>query len=217
MRSLNYSDGTVGITVTNDPVRGTISWAWSKAEFEAEFSVSIGQFDKVIYEPDRNEYLVVDINSTVVQRFSDPTEHPALNVVHTHFDFVLAKAIERIDNISNPYYGLTLPEAKKEKISQMRFAVLGYFEGNYSLDQQTLMNSLALLPSTPNDVKLDIASVLEWIKQVMYHFFLTVNAINAATSLAEFETVTWDFEQFNATKPAHTLQSLYTRVYLSEH
>ena len=131
MRSLNYSNGVVGLTVTNDPTYGTISWVWEKADFESEFSVSIGSFDKVIYEPDRGEYIIVEVNSPIVQRFSDPSEHPALNIVHTNFDIVLAKAIEHIDNIDNPYYQLTLAQAKKKKAELMRFAVIGYFEGNY--------------------------------------------------------------------------------------
>ena len=216
MRALNYSDGRVGLTITNDPTYGTISWVWTKEEFENEFSVTIDAFDKVIYEPDRGEYLIVAVNSTQVQRFNDPSEHPALNLIHTHFDFVLAKVIEYLENADNPYYGLTLAEAKKKKAELMRFAVIGYFEGNYSLDQQTLLNSLAQLPSTPTAVKLDIAEVFEWIKTVMYHFFITLNTINAASNAAEFEAAVWDFSQYDATKPTHTIQSIYTAVYLSE-
>lgn len=218
MRSLNYSGGYVGLTNTNHPVYGDVRHSWSKADFEAEFSVTLDNFDKVVYEPDRGMYIVVDKDSTEIRSFSDPSGHPALARIHQYFNAVLARAIEQhIRETTDPYYALSLSQAKEVKRQRIKNDLLAFFDTTYSLDQQTLMNSLGILPSTPNDIKLDIAECLEWVKQVMYSFFITLNDIQNAGDLAALMLVVWDFSQLLATKPAHTIQSLYTRLYLSEH
>jgi len=213
MRSFNLSDGMVAILYTNHPTYGTISYTWTREEFEAEFNIDTTAYDKIIYEPDRSEYLVVERNSLLIQSFDDPSEHPAINFIHNHFDQALNIAIiDHIRNTTNPYYQMTVNEIKDLKRQSLLGELYIYLDENYNSTIMASLSLVAQMPATATEVKQDILAIANWIVSVDKYFFSTRETINNAVDTTAVINVSWDFSQFDATKPSITIKSIFDQL-----
>lgn len=213
MRSFNLSSGMVSITYTNHPTYGDISYAWSIKEFESTFNIDTTAYDVIIYEPDRNEYLIVEKDSTVIQTFNDPSENVAIQFIANHFDVALQYAIrEHIRNTTDPYYQMTVDEIKEIKRNTLLGDLYLYTDQNYNSTIMATLSLVAQMPATATEVKLEILAIANWIVSVDKYYFASRTAINAAADVSEILNVTWDFSQFDATKPSTSLQSIFDQL-----
>lgn len=209
MRSFNLSDGRVGLTVTNDPTYGMISYSWTVEQFESFFGIDTSAYDKVIYEPDRDMYLIALKEAVEVESFDDPTQHVALLFMQNNFNVAYDIAVrEHIRNTTDPYYQMTLQEVLPLKREELLLALYAYQEEGYSTHVVSVLSLLAQLPSMPGSSLSSIGEIANWLADVTKYYFSVRDQLNAATNVEDLLDITWDFTPFTTSKPTVSIKNI---------
>jgi len=106
---------------------------------------------------------------------------------------------------------------KKTDISSHRTMISGalnqevntYINSHYDQGTQSSFNGIYAKRDTPDTVKDDLDLVWAWIATVMGYYYQKKNDI---LTLEAFDEVTWDFSQFDSTKPDVTLAGIMAEL-----
>ena len=85
-----------------------------------------------------------------------------------------------------------------------------YIFSNYDIGVQSTLQSIYNDPNTIAGTKAKVKEIWGWIRttDILPYYYMKKNDIKNITTVDELINITWDFNQFDATKPAHTLESL---------
>ena len=97
-----------------------------------------------------------------------------------------------------------VPPTKEELLQQINQAVNQYIFQYYDAGTQISFNSIYVHPATEQEAKTALESVWAWISSIMQYYYTQKAQIESSV----ITSATWDFTQFDATKPPVTLASL---------
>jgi hypothetical protein len=99
----------------------------------------------------------------------------------------------------------TLKDRKLEKINR---DVQAYIYTKYDIGTQTSLQAIYTQSDTPIEVKTQLDLLFTWISTVMKHYYTQKNLIK--TTEEDWESITWNFSQFDATDPVVSLATYFS-------
>ncbi len=105
--------------------------------------------------------------------------------------------VTRINNITNDIVGV------------LNSDVNTYIHGYYDAGTQQTFQALIAMDSVPQAVKDDIWLIWPWIQSALAYYYGKKAEVLSAE---DPKTVTWDFSQFDATKPDVTLAGIMAEL-----
>jgi len=108
------------------------------------------------------------------------------------------------------YSETSLEHWKSSVINMLRQDNSEYILSNYDMGAQSTLQSILNDTKTIAGTKKKVKEIWSWIRttDVLPYYYMKKNDIKNITTVDELINITWDFNQFDATKPAHTLESL---------
>lgn len=99
---------------------------------------------------------------------------------------------------------VTLDELKAKKMVELYISMDGFFYKYWKTPHRITILFFGLIGVKESQVNRNakFMQIHDWILPIYEYYYGKSDAINAATTEAELNAVTWDFEQYGATKPA---------------
>jgi len=116
----------------------------------------------------------------------------------------LTYTLERIKSEAD-----VLAEKIEDKFWSCNEAVNQYIYSHYDQGTQSSFIAFYAKPNTSAELKTAIEGVHTWIAMVMGYYYQMKAAILGATDEETLNAITWDFKQFDASKPDVTLGGIY--------
>lgn len=108
----------------------------------------------------------------------------------------------------------TLDELKAAKLAQNYLGLDGFFETYWKLPHKITLLFFSLVGVKESLVNRNakFQQIVDWVMPVYQHYYDLSDSIDAATTEAELDAITIDFEQFAAAKPAIEIRDIVTTL-----
>lgn len=105
-----------------------------------------------------------------------------------------------------------VPSAIARALVDLNNELNSYIAAYYDQGTQSSFQAIYISPQATDSLKLQIESVWVWIQSVVSYYYTCKEGVSSCLTEAEVTAYTWDFTQFDSSKPDVNLQGIYASL-----